>query len=169
LFLATFIGFGLHYQGPLFGNPTLRLTTYRFRRGLPKLDLYKYLKSPSFWSGKPESKNCKNVAMVSTRGYFDILHTWYTIMTCCWLLVAPEPSLYQIWLYVFGVMTSFVLGRAGWNGAYSMFSTVSSIWLLAHYHKVPNHLPAFQLYLPIVNIGCDLAKLGPAWYLCFSE
>ena len=168
-YLATFIGFGLHYQGPLFGEPTLRLTTYRFRRGLPKLDLYNFIKSPSFWSGKPERTNPKNVAMVSTRGYLDVLHTWYTILVCCWLLVTPEPSLYQVWLHVFGVAVSFVLDFAGWNGAYGMFSTASAIWLLAHYHEVPHHLSAFQLYVPVVYIGCGLAKLGPAWELCFPN
>ena len=168
-YLATFIGFGCHYQGPLFGEPTLRLTTYRFRRGLPKLDLWNFIKSPSFWSGKPEPTNPPDVALVSTRGYLDILHTWYTIGVCGWLLVTPQPSLTQVWFYVFGVASSFVLDFASWNGAYGMFATVGTLWLVVHYHKVPHYLSAFQLYLCVVYIGCGLAKLGPAWDLCFPN
>ena len=160
MYLAGFLAIpgGAGYTGPIYGELG-RLTLYKFRLGVPVFRL------PAF--GGLATK-----LFGRTRQPLDLLHTAVTIAVSVQMLREPEPSPQLSVAFVSLYLAVQVLDFALAVGNYNMLYNWPMLWICSRYVFGPERfpiLPAMQLQLLLVYLGCGFAKLGPWWEVAFGN
>lgn len=154
-FLMNFLGLHFMYTGPIYGeSKTWRHQKRRFMTGIP-------IRRGWFGGWLP-----------STRQWFDVVYVLMVIATSGHMLLCGENISRQVVLALASLLLSgwLVVDHGMWIGSYGMSFHWPLLWMLQLYvYPTFNALPALQVWVLGVYIGCGTSKIGPWWELGFAN